>query len=227
MDLKDVNECVELKKFWVKNFKSLRDVTLEFPTKLTIVVGTNGSGKTALTEAFELLTSTVEWAMGRTTNPLLKWWGYDKVVWKHDENLPIILGLELEYKNTEEFTEKSCDTILKIHTYKTPIKIFYEIYITGKGGRFQILKESLRAQGNGLDVSIDTDKGELTAAISKEAFEEIAQAFKRVFTSETPRITLKSDSLRLVLSLGRSKRLCLSPQKVYAILCFLEKIWLP
>jgi predicted ATPase len=216
VDLKDVNKCVELKKFWVKNFKSLRDVTLEFPTRLTIVVGTNGSGKTALTEAFELLTSTVEWAMGRTTNPFLKWWGYDKVVWKHDENLPIILGLELEYKNTEECTEKSCGTILilkleykdrkpslsvVIDKCKTPIKIFYEVYITGKGGRFQILKESLRAQGNGLDVNIDTDKEELTATISKETFEEIAQAFKRVFTSETPRITLKSDSLRLSVKL--------------------------
>ena len=214
MDLKDVNECVELKKFWVKNFKSLRDVTLEFPTRLTIIVGTNGSGKTALTEAFELLTSTVEWAKGRTTNPFLKWWGYDKVVWKHDENIPIILGLELEYKNTEECTENICGPILKleykdrkpslsviIDTCKAPIKIFYEIYITGKGGRFQILKESLVAQGNGLDVSIDTDKGELTATISKEAFEEIAQTFKRVFTRETPRIALKSDSLRLSVKL--------------------------
>ena len=193
MDLKDVNECVELKKFWVKNFKSLRDVTLEFPTRLTIVVGTNGSGKTALTEAFELLTSTVEWAMGRTTNPFLKWWGYDKVVWKHDENLPIILGLELEYKNIEECTEKFCDIIL-IDTCKSPMKIFYEIYITGKGGRFQILKENLRAQGNGLDVSIDTDREELTATISKEAFEEI-------FPSKTYRLTLKSDSLRLSIKL--------------------------
>jgi predicted ATPase len=214
VDLKNVNECVELKKFWVKNFKSLRDVTLEFPTGLTIVVGTNGSGKTALTEAFELLTSTVEWAMGRTTNPFLKWWGYDKVVWRHDENLPIILGLELEYKNTEKCTKNICGPILKleykdeepllsiiIDTCKAPTKIFYEIHITGKGGRFQILKESLRAQGNGLDASIDTDKGELTATISKEAFEEIVQAFKKVFTSETPRITLKSDSLRLSVKL--------------------------
>ncbi len=214
MDLKGVDECVELRKFWVRNFKSLRDVTLEFPTRLTIVVGTNGSGKTALTEAFELLTSAVEWAVGWTTNPFLKWWGYDKVVWKHDENLPIILGLELEYKNTEECTEKSCSTILKleykdrkpslsviIDTCKVPTKIFYEIYITGKGGRFQILKESLRAQGNGLDASIDTDKGELTATISKEAFEEIVQAFKKVSTGETPRITLKSDSLRLSVKL--------------------------
>jgi predicted ATPase len=193
VDLKDVNECVELKKFWVKNFKSLRDVTLEFPTRLTIVAGTNGSGKTALTEAFELLTSTVEWAMGRTTKPFLKWWGYDKVVWRHDENLPIILGLKLEYKNKGECTEKFCGIIL-IDPCKLPMKIFYEMYITGKGGRFQILKENLRARGNGLDVSIDTDREELTATISKEAFEEI-------FPSETPRITLKSDSLRLSVKL--------------------------
>jgi len=194
VDLKDVNKCVELKKFWVKNFKSLRDVTLEFPTRLTIVVGTNGSGKTALTEAFELLTSTVEWAMGRTTNPFLKWWGYDKVVWKHDENLPIILGMELEYKNTKECAENICGPILKIDTCKAPTKIFYEIYITGKGGRFQILKESLVAQGNGLDVSIDTDKGELIAAVSKEALEEM-------FKGETSMPTLKSDSLRLSVKL--------------------------
>jgi predicted ATPase len=193
VDLKDVNECVELKKFWVKNFKSLRDVTLEFPTRLTIVVGTNGSGKTALTEAFELLTSTVEWAMGRTTNPFLKWWGYDKVVWKHDENLPIILGLQLEYKNREECIRKFCDVLL-ISICKVPIRIFYEIYITGKGGRFQILKESLVAQGDGLDVSIDTDKGELIAAVSKEALEEM-------FKGETSMPTLKSDSLRLSVKL--------------------------
>jgi predicted ATPase len=45
MDLKSINECVELRKFWVRNFKSLRDVTLEFPTRLTIIVGTNGSGE--------------------------------------------------------------------------------------------------------------------------------------------------------------------------------------
>jgi Predicted ATPases len=193
VDLKDVNECVELKKFWVKNFKSLRDVTLEFPTRLTIVVRTNGSGKTALTEAFELLTSTVEWAMGRTTNPFLKWWGYDKVVWRHDENIPIVLGLQLEYKNREECIKEFCDAPL-ISICKVPIRIFYEIYITGKGGRFQILKESLVAQGNGLDVSIDTDKGELIAAVSKEALEEILKG-------ETSMPTLKSDSLRLSVKL--------------------------
>ena len=48
---------MELKKFWVKNYKSLRDVTIEFPTSLTVVIGSSGSGKTALTEAFEALKS--------------------------------------------------------------------------------------------------------------------------------------------------------------------------
>jgi len=56
------------------------------------------------------------------------------------------------------------------------------------------LKESLRAQGNGLDVSIDTDKGELTVTMSKEAFEKI---FKVV----APTFTLKSDLLRLSVEL--------------------------
>jgi len=46
---------MELKKFWIRNHKSLRDVTIEFPTKLTVVIGSSGSGKTALVEAFETL----------------------------------------------------------------------------------------------------------------------------------------------------------------------------
>jgi len=196
VDLKSINECVELRKIWIKNFKSLRDVTLEFPTRLTIIAGTNGSGKTALVEAFELLTNTIEWAMGRTTNPFLKWWGYDKVVWRHDENTPIILGLELEYKDKEECVKEFCrkPLLLLLGLCKPPTRISYEIYITGKEGRFQILKESLRAQGNDLDVSIDTDKGELTVTMSKEAFEKI---FKVV----APTFTLKSDLLRLSVEL--------------------------
>jgi predicted ATPase len=193
VDLKNINECMELKKFWIKNFKSLRDMTLEFPTRLTIIAGTNGSGKTALAEAFELLTNTIEWAMGRTTNPFLKWWGYDKVVWRHDENTSIILGLELEYKDKEECMKEFCRKPL-FEPCKAPTRIFYEIYITGKEGRFQILKESLRAQGNGLDVNIDTDKGELTVTMSKETFEKILK-------DVAPTLTLKSDLLSLSVEL--------------------------
>lgn len=50
------------------------------------------------------------------------------------------------------------------------------------------------AQGNGLDISIDTDKGELITAVSKEALEEM-------FKGETSIPTLKSDSLRLSVKL--------------------------
>jgi predicted ATPase len=197
VDLKNINECVELRKIWIKNFKSLRDVTLEFPTRLTIIAGTNGSGKTALVEAFELLTNTIEWAMGRTTNPFLKWWGYDKVVWRHDENTPIILGLELEYKNKDECVKEFCRKPLLLLLFglcKPPTRISYEIYITGKEGRFQILKESLRAQGDDLDVSIDTDEEELTVTMSKEVFEKILRDM-------APALTLKSDSLKLSVKL--------------------------
>jgi predicted ATPase len=46
---------MEPKKFWTRNHKSLRDVAIEFPTRITVVVGPSGSGKTALVEAFEML----------------------------------------------------------------------------------------------------------------------------------------------------------------------------
>jgi predicted ATPase len=46
---------MELKKLWVRGFKSLRDTVIDFPTKLTIITGPSGSGKTALTEALEAL----------------------------------------------------------------------------------------------------------------------------------------------------------------------------
>jgi len=45
----------EIRRLWVRNFKSLRDVELGFPTKLTVVTGPSGSGKTALAETFLIL----------------------------------------------------------------------------------------------------------------------------------------------------------------------------
>jgi predicted ATPase len=46
---------MELKRFWVRNYKSLKDVAIELPTRVTAVTGPSGSGKTALVEAFEML----------------------------------------------------------------------------------------------------------------------------------------------------------------------------
>jgi recombinational DNA repair ATPase RecF len=81
-----------LVELWVRNFKSLRNVRVSFPTKLTVVGGANGCGKTALVEVFELLAYTFEWARGLNPNPLLKWWGYSNVVSGHNEDLPITIG---------------------------------------------------------------------------------------------------------------------------------------
>ena len=124
---------IELRRLWVRNFKSLRDFSLDVPTRLNVVIGTNGSGKTALVEVFELWRDLVDYARGRVVNPFLKWWGYDRVVWRHDETLPIVLGLELS----------SADP-------KLPRRVSYEVHITGSGGQFRILGEVLETERNGI-----------------------------------------------------------------------------
>jgi AAA15 family ATPase/GTPase len=50
MSLRELGKLAELERIWIRNFKSLKDFELSAPTKLLIVVGMNGSGKTALVE---------------------------------------------------------------------------------------------------------------------------------------------------------------------------------
>ena len=73
-------EVTAVKRFWVKNYKSLRNIALDFPTKLTVVAGPSGSGKTALTEAFLLLSDAA--------------WGRAK--WR-EELRGVSVGIELEH----------------------------------------------------------------------------------------------------------------------------------
>jgi len=56
---------LELRRLWVRNFKSLRDFSLDVSTRFNVVIGTNGSGKTALVEVFELWRDLVDYARGR------------------------------------------------------------------------------------------------------------------------------------------------------------------
>jgi len=128
----------------VRNFKSLRDFSLDVSTRLNVVIGTNGSGKTALVEVFELWRDLVDYARGRVVNPFLKWWGYDRVVWRHDKTLPIVLGLELS----------SADP-------KLPRRVSYEVHITGNGGQFRVLGEVLETERNGISLRHDTLNGKL------------------------------------------------------------------
>jgi hypothetical protein len=86
---------VELRRLWVRNFKSLRDFSLDVESKFTAVTGPSGSGKTSLVEVFELWRDLVEYARGNAPNPFLKWWSYENAVWRGDVSQPIALGLEL------------------------------------------------------------------------------------------------------------------------------------
>jgi len=85
----------ELKRVWVKNFKSLRDFSLDVKSKFVAITGPSGSGKTSLVEVFELWRDVVEYVRGNAPNPFLKWWGYEHAVWRGGASQPITLGLEL------------------------------------------------------------------------------------------------------------------------------------
>jgi len=146
---------IELRRLWVRNFKSLRDFSLDVSTRLNVVIGTNGSGKTALVEVFELWRDLIDYARGRVVNPFLKWWGYDRVVWRHDETLPIVLGLELF----------STDP-------KLPRRVSYEVHITGSGGQFRILGEILETERDGISLRHDTFKGTLRIEMDTKLFGE-------------------------------------------------------
>lgn len=127
---------IELKRLWVRNFKSLRDFSLDVPTRFNVIIGTNGSGKTALTEVFELWRDLLEYGKGRVVNPFLKWWGYDRVVWRHDERLNIALGLELANPESKQH-------------------ISYEVQVSGIGGTLHIVDEVLETEKEGIQLRYD------------------------------------------------------------------------
>jgi predicted ATPase len=85
----------ELKRVWARNFKSLRDFSLDVKSRFVAVTGPGGSGKTSLIEVFELWRDVVEYVRGNAPDPFLKWWGYEHAVWRGDVSQPIALGLEL------------------------------------------------------------------------------------------------------------------------------------
>jgi predicted ATPase len=164
--LKEFGRLATFESFWIKNFKSIRDLKLDMSSKLNIIIGTNGSGKTALVEALELLTSTLDWARGLNLNPFSRWWGYNNVVWRHDENLPITIGVKLQVDNLEnrirEITHLLGDIMIIEYLRETlinlsePMNITYELDISGKGGRFQILRENLIVEGKSFKIHVDT-----------------------------------------------------------------------
>jgi predicted ATPase len=188
--MKEFSKLVVLEELWVRNFKSLRNFRVRTPSKLTIVVGANGSGKTALVEVFELLTYMLEWARGLNLNPFLKWWGYSNVVSGHNEDLPITIGFKLKLDDIEgRIREIKSDNVRKIVRYSQsilkPMDIVYEVEVSGKGGRFHVLRESLSITSGNEVIEVDTARNSMTIILDvaseliKEAYEE-REEFRRL-----------------------------------------------
>lgn len=111
-----------LKKIEIKNFKSLKDCSIEL-RDFNVVIGQNASGKTNFVELFKLLRKI--YADGEPF-PFLDWWGYDNVVWDRKEELPITI---------------------KLFFASNGYNYSFETIFTGVGGKFQILKEALEIEG--------------------------------------------------------------------------------
>jgi len=125
--LRDKKFKMELKEIYIENFKSFKSCKVELE-KFNVVVGKNMSGKTNLIEFFKLLRK----IYGENTyvenvgNPFIEWWGYNNVVFMHNENLTIKFSLKFKDKANDK--EKF---------------IVYEGEITGAHGNFKIIKDAI------------------------------------------------------------------------------------
>lgn len=114
-----MNDSIGLTKLWFKNFKSIKDLEIT-PNGFSLLVGPNASGKSNIIQAIKLFRNII--TKDYEGNPFFEWWGYNNVVWKKDERLPIVMGMELN-----------------IYGYICK----YESTITGMGGNFNIINEKL------------------------------------------------------------------------------------
>ncbi len=140
----------KLTKFWVKNFKSLKDVEIGL-RNFNLLVGKNASGKTNFIEAIKLMKMILT-KDTREYNPFFEWGGYNNVVWMRNEALPIILGFE---------------AIVGDHV------VTYEICVSGTWGIFKILSEMISIHGlvnierKGVEVFVEHDKKFFESALGE------------------------------------------------------------
>ncbi len=166
--LRELAKQGKLVKLRVKNFKSLRNVEIEFPTKLTILIGPNGSGKTALIEALELLHDIVEYRRGRIVNPFIKWWNYRSIVWR-GENLPIEISLYLDFTEISRFVD-GIDIEYKELWRESSVYVEYTIAIREIHGVPSII-EKIRFPNQGFEISFTPDRV-IINIVNQSLFEE-------------------------------------------------------
>jgi predicted ATPase len=211
MIMKELGKLASLERFWVRNFKSLKRFELDVSSKLMIIAGANGSGKTALVEVFELLTYMLDWVRGLIPNPFSKWWGYSNVVSGHDEDLPITIGFRFRLNNMVEKMQKIESDFVKVvikdfRDYLKSMDIKYEIDVTGReidiisrAGRrgFQILRENLSISAEDLEVEIDTKRNIAKVSMNiikwaKELWEKKYKTFPHIIHMRLMKLAAKS-----------------------------------
>jgi predicted ATPase len=96
-----------IKSVRLVNFFSFRDIEIFLDERLTVLVGINGSGKTNLLRAFQLLRAGIN---GRLFEQMNKWGGFDSVFChsKNDKDAREVVQLEftLDYRKLQRFGYK-------------------------------------------------------------------------------------------------------------------------
>src|SRR6516225_6341649 len=90
--------------FQAKNFKALRDVSLDL-TPIHVLIGPNDSGKTSLFEALTALHHTVQQGMDQS---FLGRWDAAQLVWGGNADLPVSLAARLKEANVDLEYSLSC-----------------------------------------------------------------------------------------------------------------------
>jgi len=131
------------RSFSIRNFKCLKELDIVLD-KLNIVIGPNGSGKTSLVEAFLLLKLILNYIKGSIMNPFLQWWGYRNAVWRLNEklNIELKIGFSLKWEPPLDFYRETFEKQTG-HPYISLDSVYYNITVSGIGGKFHIINEEL------------------------------------------------------------------------------------
>ncbi len=123
----------KLEKIHVQNFKGLKDLELDLG-QFNVLIGSNGSGKTSVLEAFKFIRLCIDPAAS-PTYPFNPWWGFGNLVWSGNEELAVSFSLEYSAHGTG---------------------ITYDGIISGAGGSLSFLNERCDVKDI---VSIERDSG--------------------------------------------------------------------
>ena len=165
--------CARPTRLVIRGFKSLRSLSLDLPTRLTVLVGPNGSGKTAVLESLLLLRDVLDAVRGRVANPFTRWWGYSNAVWMHREEETIELGFRLDLGSCSagdiagllEALGLSEDAARAARLLRAAGALEYRVEVTGAGGDFQLLRDEVRVPGVG---SLEARGAGVRASLSED-----------------------------------------------------------